>query len=449
MEHAPMFKRTNLIAMTLVAAGAVALTGCGPTKAGKEARSQAYDRMNLINAQVHYDQARQSFESGQFDKALREINRAIARFSEAPPYYVIQGRIYLETHQLEAALDSLNKAVELGEPKDEKSSIQPPVHVTDSQQEKLNTEKKETLAQAHYFAGIVFQRWSDDEQAYRRYLKAFEIQPTNAQYLLASAESLIALGEFEMAKQLVQPKMAYFEHNAALRQLQGQIALLQGDPKQAAALYSEARLLNPDDSALLEQMMWAQYAAGMYGQCHESVKRLQQQERESAGRGGQAGVRSDLIHLEARCLNMMGRGPEARELYIELTKLRPADPVAWTELGSLAWDLGDYRRVAMCSVQIIALAPDRYEGYMFKGINERHRGNLDEAVKLFRESSQLATDIALPHLLLGQTLEQSGQVTQAQEAYAQAMKIEPNSVEARELLRRLAEHQRLSAASSD
>ena len=44
-------------------AGAIAaaffLTGCnGPTKAGREARAAANDRMNLVSAQVNYDQAR-------------------------------------------------------------------------------------------------------------------------------------------------------------------------------------------------------------------------------------------------------------------------------------------------------------------------------------------------------------------------------------------------------
>ena len=67
----------------------------------------------------------------------------------------------------------------------------------------------------------------------------------------------------------------FWGFNAALRQLQGQIALLQGDPKKAVELYGEARLLEPDDNMLLEQLMWAQYAAEMYGDCHESVKRLQ------------------------------------------------------------------------------------------------------------------------------------------------------------------------------
>ena len=39
-------------------------------------------------------------------------------------------------------------------------------------------------------------------------------------YLLASAEALVAMGEFDQAEELIVPKMAYFEHNASLHQLQ-------------------------------------------------------------------------------------------------------------------------------------------------------------------------------------------------------------------------------------
>lgn len=401
-----------ILGVVVLGAAAGMAGGCGPTKSGIEARTQAQERMNLVTAQIHFDQARQSFQAGQFDKATREIEHAIAIYPKSAEYYVLQGRINLETHKLEPAVESFKTAME-----------------TDPKQ-----------AEAHYYSGVVYQRWSDDEEAYGHYLKASELEPSKAQYLLAAAESLIALGEFEAAKQLIEPKMAYFEHNAAMRQLQGQIALLQGQPQTAAALYAEARLLNPDDDRLLEELMWAQYAAEMYGQCHESIKRLQTRAKEQ---------RTDLMQLEARCLTLMNRSVEGRELYLELAKLRPSDVSVWSELGALAWDLGDYRRVASCSAQIIALAPQRYEGYMLKGINERQKNSLEEAVNLFRQAAERSPDVALPHLLLGQTLEQTGDMDGARLAYNQAATVEPNSTEATTLLRRLNESQRFSAADTD
>ncbi len=456
-----IFQNTSTLTVALTMTFG-SLTGCnGPTTAGKEARNAASVRMNVINAQVQFDQARQSFEAGQFDKATREIKFAIARYPDSPAYYVLQGRVFLETHQLESALNSFNTAIKVsGRTADqvkEKSSDRNQPSAPKVETTLRSDSASPALAEAHYFSGIVHQRWSDDTQAYQSYLKAYEVEPTNPQYLLAAAESLISLGQFDAAAELVSPKMAYFEHNAALRQLQGQIALLKGDPKKAASLYAEARLLNPDDTMLLAQLMWAQYASGMYGPCLESVRMLQKKTATLSGNGQRASnatpevPNADLIHMEARCLKMMGRGPEARDLYINLSKLSPTDATVWTELAALAWDLGDFRRVALSSVQVISLVPDRYEGYMFKGINERERGNLNEAATLFRQSTQRngGSEVALPHLLLGQTMQQCGDFTSARTSFQQALRIEPGNSEAAELLRRLDESQRISSAPTD
>lgn len=427
---------TCLVLLTVIAI----LAGCGgPSAEGMKQRQQANQRINIMNAQIHYDQARQSFDVGQFDKAIREISHSIALYPANPQYHLLQGRIYLETKRLEQAIMSFNTVIEKGTAMLAEKSAGEKDKSDAEQVAKSDAEirVRAVNAEAHYFAGIVFQRWSDNQQACDRYSLAFEIEPAKVEYLLAAAESLVALGRFDEAREMVTGKMAYFEHNAALRQLQGQIALLQGDPKQAAKLYGEARMLNPDDGPLLEDLMLAQYAAGQYGQCLESIRMWPSRPAEP---------RSDLTHLQARCLTRLGRHAEARDLYLGLTQSRPSEVAVWIELGTIAWGLGDYRRVAQSSVQVMALAPDRYEGYMLKGINERQKNNLDLAIGLFREACQHAGDEALPYLLLGQTLEQAGDMTSAMQAYQDALEAEPGNTDARELLRRAQQGQRITAA---
>jgi Flp pilus assembly protein TadD len=160
--------------------------------------------------------------------------------------------------------------------------------------------------------------------------------------------------------------------------------------------------------------------------------------------------RSDLTLLQARCLAMMGRGVEARQLYLELTRVRPADAALWSELGTLAWELGDYRSLAQASTQMLAIAPERYEGYLFRAVNERQKGHQEEAVRLLREACSHAGDssavgvagVALPFLMLGQALEQQGDVAGARMAYNDAVSADPNSPEAASILRRFNESQR-------
>lgn len=446
----------------LLFAVTAAITGCGQTNHDL-IREQAHDRMNLVNAQVTYNQAQQYFETGQFDKALREINAAIARYPKSCTFFVLQGRIHMEAKRLEAAMTSLNLAIQVGR---EACGIDLESTVEEQDEHILAQDQllKSPLAEAHYYAGIVCQRWSDDEQAYEHYDLAFKLDDGKVHYLLAAAEALIALGEYDQAQSLIEPRLAYFEHNAALHQLLGQIALLKGDATTAARLYGEARLLNPDDNSLLEDLVWAQYAAEMYGDCLESVKTLQSRTSGTLSRshniGGKASAtgeasngngstvaadRVDLKHLQARCLTMLGRLGNAREIYLEVTRLKPAEVTVWTELGTVCWELGDYRRVAECSVHIIALAPERYEGYMLRGINERQKNNLDEAVVLFTNAADRSTDSVMPWLLLGQTLEQAGDFDGAKDAYSRALQVDPRSTDAHDLLARLEQTQAVTA----
>jgi tetratricopeptide (TPR) repeat protein len=380
---------------TVIALFLVLAAGCtGPTKTGIEAREQATERMEFVHAQMAYDQAKQSFSTGQLDKALKLADSAIARLDNQAPYHVLRGRILLEQHALEESIRSFDRALELDP----------------------------TIAEAEYFRGIVFERWSNHPQASEAYLAAWTLDDTNVQYLLASAEMLVTQGRYEDARNLVAPKLAYFEHNAALRQLLGQIAMLQGRPEDAATLLGEARLLNPEDNMLLEELARAQFASGQFAQAHYSVTQLQKL---------QGGERADLMHLEARCLVMLDRPSDARNIYLRLSQLIPADETVWIELGNVAFEVGDFRRLAVCSNQIIALAPSRFEGYLLRGLFEKHSDDNARAIEAFRKAAELApADVAWPHLLLGMSLEEHGKSDEAIAAYGAAVRAEPDNDEA-------------------
>ncbi|QOJ18298.1 MAG: tetratricopeptide repeat protein [Phycisphaeraceae bacterium] len=404
------------------------LTGCASTPYHKEVRNQANERYDLIQAQMAYDQALQAYATGQFDKAIRLIDGALARFPERPDYLVLKGRIHLETHRLELAMSLFDQAAD-ADP---------------------------TRADPHYYAGIILQRWSDHPRAAERYRRAFDLEPTNPQYLLASAEALIASQRYDEAHHLIQPRLAQFEHNAALRQLLGQIALLQNRPADAAHLFSQARRINPDDPMLHEELIRAAFAAGDYATCHHELQRYKpiassrhattthQPAASSAtsasggGSGGGWGGRVDLLHLEARCLVMLDRPAEARTLYLTLVELQPTDVTAWVELGHVCVEVGDDRRLALAAARILALDPQRFEGPLLKAILERRQGRTSQAIQSLQHSIQLAPpDACWPHVLLGQILEEQGRADEARQCYVRALGAEPGNRQARERLERL------------
>jgi Flp pilus assembly protein TadD len=85
---------------------------------------------------------------------------------------------------------------------------------------------------------------------------------------------------------------------------------------------------------------------------------------------------------------------------------------------------------------------------MLRGINERQKSNFNEAVALFTKATEKTTDSTMPWLLLGQTLEQSGDFDGAKEAYSQALNVDPRSVDAKHLLVRLEQTQAVTVVST-
>src|SRR5436190_1417931 len=192
--------RRILFSVFLLAAFAV-LAGCGgPSAEGINQRRLASERVGVMNAQISFDQARQAFEVGQFEKSLREINAAITRYPNNPEYYILQGRIYLETKRLEQAIGSFEQGITRCDAlakAQEKATAKPD---TAPDRPAAASPAQVIMAEGHYYSGIVYQRWSDDQRAYEEYSQAFQIESTKVDYLLAAAESLVALGRFDEAK---------------------------------------------------------------------------------------------------------------------------------------------------------------------------------------------------------------------------------------------------------
>ena len=381
-----------LLIVLLIAVGGWS-AGCATPSHGEQARIDARRRMNIVNAELTYDQAEQAFKTGQFDDALKNINRCVEVMPDRPKFHLLQGRIHLETHRLDKSIESFQAALE----------------------------QQRDYAEAHYFSGIVYQRWSDDEKAHEHYRAAYELEPSAVGYLLAAAESMVALSRVDEAKRLVEQKLDYFEHIPALRQLLGQIALLQDDPETAATYLAEASRFNPDNLMLLEEVAHTQFAAGLYLKCLDSTRELRRAIHER---------RPDLVHLEARCLAQLQRFEDAREAYLQLTRLTPRDVEVWVDLGVLAWEMDDFHRMALCGARLATLAPQRYEGYLLKGINERHHGNLPEAIALLKRAASLAPDTALPQLVLGRVLDEAGDRKSALAAVRRAIQAEPENGDA-------------------
>ncbi len=317
--------------------------GCnGPTKAGIEARTNAHMRMDSVNADLAAQQAKQQFEVGQLDKALQTITGAINRYAKNGNYHLLQGRILLEQHRLDAAFHALTKA----------------------------TEHTPELAEPYYFLGILHQRWGEDEEALQAYTLAMEHDDSHPQYFLATAETHIALQQYDEAIELLTTSNQEFQHHPSVSSLLGQVYLSLGKSDEAATWFEDSRMLGSTSPEALTALIESQFQAGQYAECLHSLMLLE--------------VDDTLLtpyfkRIKGKCLSATGRVIEGRNLCLMVTRETPDDPRAWIDLGLISWEMGDYKRLGICGAHITKLAPDLREGALFEGIAALHEDNHEKA----------------------------------------------------------------------
>lgn len=382
----------------LLAAGTAAcviLVGCasGHGKYTTEGKNLAQERVAELKAAQQYDMAEQAFFAGDLQKALKAVDNSISITDQVPKSHILRGRIMMEMSLLEQAMNSLSLA------------------------EALDSENVE----AQYYLGIIYERFSQPEEALARYLKAAELDDSNPQFVVAAAEMLIDLDRLDEAESYLASKKLFFEHNAGVRQTLGHIALLRGKPGTAVQMFNEARLLAPDDLGIVEDLVRAQMAMGQFKEADHNLSRLLMAEQNKD--------RRDLKHMRVRCLMALDRQIEARELLLSLTGDRDGqtDLVAWLELGKVAYTIGDVNNLMAASSRVIGMASDLPDGYTFRAMALRHKGDLEGALTNIDKAVALRGDDTSPLVLRGMIQEELGLYDAASYSYLTALRDDPTN----------------------
>jgi Flp pilus assembly protein TadD len=390
-----------------VSAGVLIMGWAAITSAGCSGRgdftqahlSGAREKMDALKAGTEWQMAHQAFLSGDMDKALRHISFSLDLNPKVARSHILRGRIMLEMGNIEQASASFKEA----------QTIDP------------------KTVEAPYYQGILAERLGRTQEALTLYLQANELDPSAPQYVLAASEMMIDLGELDRADAFLREHRENFENNAGLRQTLGHIAMIRGQPEQAIELFHEARLLAPDDGAILEDLVRAQIATGRFAQAETNLARLLSNEENAS--------RRDLMHMRVQCLLQLRRPVDARNVLLTLTTGNEgaADLEAWMALGKVAFELRDQSRLRDAAARVISLAPERPEGFVLRALNQRRAGQLGQARENLITALSKQMDVSTL-LLLGSVCQDMDRTDEARRAFARALELDPSSVEARSLL---------------
>jgi tetratricopeptide (TPR) repeat protein len=399
---AAQFTVRSTLALAL-AAGALTGSGCASGGHGKftgEQISQAREKLDMIKSGTEWQMANQQFLAGDLEKSLKTVDRSIALNGKVAKSHVLRGRVMLEKSRLEEARNEFLAAEQLDP----------------------------TFVEAQYFLGIVYERVNQPEQALVRYKKAMELDPANAQYVVAAAEMLIDQKKYDESEALLTDRKSFLEYNAAIRQTLGHIAMLRGDAKKGAQLFSEALLLAPGDQPITEDLVQAQMQSGQFAAAESMLNRLLDKPENA--------TRLDMKGNRARCLMAMNRFVDARTLLQEITtdKEGSADQRAWMDLGNVAAILHDKGSLRTAMQRVTAMAPDKPDGYMLKAMYCRQDNRLDDAIAAADIAISKAGTDASPLILKAMIQQDQSKVIEARQTLAAALKQDPSNGRALALL---------------
>ena len=381
---------------------ALAVVGCsaGHGKHTSEHISRAQSRLGQIRSATEWEMAHQAFLAGDLDRAEDRVERSIALNPSVVKSRVLLGRVMLEQGKLEEAREALIEA-ELLDP---------------------------TAVEPHYYMALLHERLSQKEEALERYLQAVELEPGGSQYAIAAAEMMVDLGRVEEASTFLDDRASIFEHNAGIRQTQGHLAVMLGDHRRAAELFSEARLLAPDEAGILEDLARAQVNIEQYAEAEFNLDALL--------RMSENADRRDLQQLRAVCLMELDRPIEAREVLIGLTRdsAGSADQDTWISLGELAYHTQDWARLREAGQRLIAIAPDNIEGYIYRAVWQRRHDDPQGAIRTLDDGLARSGDSLEALVLQAVMTQQIGDSERAREALTRVIELDPQNMPAQQLL---------------
>lgn len=376
----PTSRRTisarTLCAASLIAALLATTGGCaGHGAYTNQHRSSARARLDDLKSANEFQMAEQAFLSGELEKALKKIEASITLNDGVARSHVLRGRILAEMNMLADAMSALQRAEEL-----EPSNVD-----------------------AQYYQGVIHERVQSREEALARYLRAVEMAPSNPQFALAAAETMIDLGQHDQARAFLADRAATFRLDSGVQQLLGHMAMMTGDHEEAVRRFGQARILAPDEQATTEDLVHALMGVRNYAEADFYLAAML--------RKAENDKRRDLQHLRVQCLRELNRPVEARDLLLRLTAGDGATDIqAWISLGYVSLELRDLGRVRESANRVVGLAPYRAEGHILRAMWQRRMGDhraaltsLEDALNATPEDSSIRVMQALVLVEAGRT----------------------------------------------
>jgi tetratricopeptide (TPR) repeat protein len=361
--------------------------GCASNKATQ--KNAAKEQWNQARAGVLASLARDQYRAGNFDNCEKTIKEALALAPRSPQLHTLYAKLAIEQGHLELA-DSELKITRTLDPKD---------------------------STADYLSGVVQQRWANPKGALTCYEAALAKNPNELSYLLAKAETLVALDQSEQALTILQERVVYFEHSAAIRDAIGALLMQKGDVPAAIEMYRQATILVSDDPTLREHLALAMLQGGHAREAEEILSDLVKDD--AFARRGDLWIALGEARLQGK------ETRTARDAFETAAQLEPASPQIFLCIAKVAMQTQDFRRVELALRKALSLDESSGEANLMLGYLRLKQDRFEEALHAFRRSATLDPSDSVSQCMIGFALNKLGHRDEAVRYYGRVLQSNP------------------------
>jgi len=237
---------------------------------------------------------------------------------------------------------------------------------------------------------------------------------------------LVTMDRVSEALALLQEKVVFFEHSAAIRDATGELLVQQGRYADAVEMLRQASILATNDNLVREHLAMAQYFNKQYREASDNFARLLKDPKNQK--------RADLYLAQGECEMQLGKAHEARGSFELASRLSPSSVQCWTGIGKAALQANDLRRADLALKRAVALDGNSAETQLLLGYLRLKEDKLKESLAAFQRASQLDRSDTVSLCMIGYVLEKAGQSGKAMEYYGRALKLKPNDEMARQMM---------------
>ncbi len=374
-----------------------ALSGCSTTKRTPPSEEATLE-WNLARSNVLFGVAQNQYKMGNFTACRKSLDEALRLTPKSAPLHILMAKLAIEQNQLELADRELVTARDL-DPKN---------------------------AEAEYLGGVIYQRWQKPQTAYDLYTRAAEKDPKELAYVMARAEMLVTLNRGAEALALLQERLVYFEHSAAIRDAIGQLQVTQGHYHDAVEMLRQASLLADQDDGIRERLGLALCYDRQYAQAASVLRRLVPDDASHASPA--------VLTALGRCEVELGQFGDART-HLELAaQSDPNNAGTFLDLARAAFGLHDLRRAELAIAKAITLKPADADPQLLLGYLRLKQDRLTDALAAFQKANAINPADATSLCMVGYVLEKLGNTPQALKWYDAALRVHPDNELARTLV---------------